>query len=212
MSDKTRIEAELDLLASLESGEAVSQQGLAKRILISVGMVNALLKRAVRKGYVKVSNVPTRRYIYFLTPKGFLEKSRLVAEYLDASLEFVRMATDGYAQIFERAVAMGQNRGVLVGAGELADLAQAAARDAGVEIVGLYEQGSNHAKLHGLAVLAHAEDLAAAAPDFVVVTASRQPQLCYDMIAALMPEKRIHAPAFLRISPARAEDGVGGAS
>ena len=212
MSDKTRIEAELDLLASLESGEAVSQQGLAKRVLVSVGMVNALLKRAVTKGYVKVTNVPSRRYIYFLTPKGFLEKSRLVAEYLDASLEFVRMATDGYAKIFRRAAAVGHRRVVLVGAGELADLAQTAARDTGMEIVGLFEPGSNQARLHGLQVLAHARDLSLAAPDILVVTASRKPQASHDAVEGLLPHVAIHAPDFLRVRTSQGDTEIGGAA
>ena len=83
MPDKSKVQTEIDFLASLEGGEVSSQTSLAGRISVSAGLVNALVKRAVQKGYVKMRKAPYRRYAYYLTPKGFAEKSRLVAKYLD---------------------------------------------------------------------------------------------------------------------------------
>src|SRR3546814_11880534 len=57
---------------------------------VALGLANALLKRCAAKGLVKIQNAPARRYAYYLTPKGFAEKSRLVAEYLEPSLHFFR--------------------------------------------------------------------------------------------------------------------------
>ena len=83
---------ELNLLSALEAGTSESQASLARRIGAAVGLVNALLRRSVRKGYVKMTSAPARRYTYYLTPKGFAEKSRLTAEYLAFSLDFFRRA------------------------------------------------------------------------------------------------------------------------
>ncbi len=58
MADKTGLQTELDLLATLERRDVVTQPALAKRLSISVGMVNALLKRAARKGLVKAKAAP----------------------------------------------------------------------------------------------------------------------------------------------------------
>jgi DNA-binding MarR family transcriptional regulator len=84
--------AEIEFLTSLEEGTVISQMTLSQRINVSVGLINALIKRAVRKGYVKVKSAPYKRYAYYLTPKGFAEKSRLVAQYLEISLGFFRQA------------------------------------------------------------------------------------------------------------------------
>ena len=71
----------LDLLNSVDDG-AQSQRRIAEELGIALGLVNAYLKRCIKKGYVKVSEAPARRYAYYLTPKGFAEKSRLTVQYL----------------------------------------------------------------------------------------------------------------------------------
>ena len=66
----------LSLLNSVDDG-AQSQRRIAEELGIALGLVNAYLKRCVKKGLVKVSQAPARRYAYYLTPQGFAEKSRL---------------------------------------------------------------------------------------------------------------------------------------
>ena len=75
----------LGLLDAVEQDRAQSQRHLASELGIALGLVNAYLKRCIKKGLVKVSEAPARRYAYYLTPKGFAEKSRLTVEYLSAS-------------------------------------------------------------------------------------------------------------------------------
>src|SRR5882757_3874493 len=81
----------LSLLSSVEEG-ASSQRRIAAELGIALGLVNAYLKRCVKKGLVKVSEAPARRYAYYLTPSGFNEKSRLTVEYLSSSFLFFRQA------------------------------------------------------------------------------------------------------------------------
>ena len=73
-----RCKAELDLVTALEEDQQVSQSKLAKRVGMSVGLVNILMKRAVKRGLIKIKQIPGRRYAYYLTPKGFAEKAKLV--------------------------------------------------------------------------------------------------------------------------------------
>ena len=136
MADKIGIQTEIELLAALERREVVTQPALAKRLSISVGMVNALLKRAVRKGLVKAKAAPYKRWAYYVTPEGFQEKSRLVAQYLDTSLAFFRMARREYRLLFQNGQRAGYRRFVLVGRGEVAEIALLAALEADAELVG----------------------------------------------------------------------------
>ena len=48
------------------------------------------IKRCLKKGWIKLKTVPKKRYIYYLTPKGFIEKSKLTAEYLTSSFSLYR--------------------------------------------------------------------------------------------------------------------------
>ena len=67
----------LGLLESVERDGAQSQRRIAADLGIALGLVNAYVKRCVRKGLLKVSEAPARRYVYYLTPQGFAEKSKL---------------------------------------------------------------------------------------------------------------------------------------
>src|SRR3546814_3869106 len=66
----------LGLLNAGDGDRAVTQRGIAADLGIAVGLVNAYLKRCVNKGLIKVQQLPKRRYAYYLTPKGFAEKSQ----------------------------------------------------------------------------------------------------------------------------------------
>ena len=187
------------LLGNVAGQEGLNQRTLARQIGISVGLVNALVHRAVHKGLIKIKEAPARRYAYYLTPKGFTEKSRLVAEYLDYSLTFFRTARHEYSEVFARCEAAGRKRIVLCGAGELAEIATLAANGIGIEIVGLLDRETNHVRIAGVPVV---RDVAAlGAEDVLGITEGRKPQELYEMLMATVGQERVHAPPFLRISP-----------
>jgi DNA-binding MarR family transcriptional regulator len=205
MPDRVDIQTKMDLLATLERGEAVSQLALSQRLSVSVGLVNALLKRAAKKGQAKVLAVPPKRWAYYLTPKGFAEKSRLVATYLDHSLAFFREARAEYAELFARLEALGIRHVVLVGRGELAEIAILAAIETGVEIVGLLDSESNIERLYGLKVIGRLDDSDPSVA--LVITDSREPQAAFNQARAQYAMRRVEAPPFLRIS-ASVPEGV----
>src|SRR5271166_98646 len=113
----------LGLLQSVERDGAQSQRKLASELGIALGLVNAYLKRCVKKGLVKVGQAPARRYAYYLTPKGFAEKSRLTVEYLSDSFSFFRRARADCAELFAAARARGFSRVVVAGVSDLAEIA-----------------------------------------------------------------------------------------
>ena len=53
----------LDLLSSVERDGGQSQRRLASELGIALGLVNAYLRRCVKKGLVKATAAPARRYI-----------------------------------------------------------------------------------------------------------------------------------------------------
>src|SRR3984957_543273 len=113
----------LDLLNSVEADGGRSQRHIAAELGIALGLVNAYLKRCVKKGLVKVGEAPARRYAYYLTPQGFTEKSRLTVNYLSTSFSFFRLAKGDCARAFEAAKISGFSRLVLAGRSDLAEIA-----------------------------------------------------------------------------------------
>lgn len=194
----SRSKQDLDVLTAVERGETVSQLVLSRRVGVAVGLVNALLKRAVRKGFVKIRNAPARRYVYYLTPKGFAEKSRLVSEYIEWSLTFFRQARTQYSELFERARNVGFERVVIAGQGELAEIAVLAALEHGVPLAGILTTRSNQERMFGLPVAATLDAIGHA--DAVIIADSTCAQATYDELVARLGSDCVLAPPLLRIA------------
>lgn len=187
---------QLDFLSAVEQGEVVTQMSLSKRVGVAVGLINAVLKRSINKGYVKARQAPYKRYAYYLTPKGFSEKGRLVAEYLETSLHFFRKAREQYGDIFRAAKRDGLRLAV-AGSGDLVEIAVLAAMAEDVELVAIIDADAGRTERFGVRIHASIEGIAV---DAVVIAASPMPQATYDAYAALLPDDRILAPALLRIT------------
>jgi DNA-binding MarR family transcriptional regulator len=189
-NDKTLL-AVLDVI---ERNPTITQRSVARELNIALGLANAYLKRCARKGLIKVSEVPARRYAYYLTPEGFAEKSRLTAGYLADSFSFFRQARNQCGDAFATAAARGQRRLLLIGAGELAEIASLVVRNHAVEIV---------------AVIAATDDVAALRKtieplnpiDGAVMTALNGAAGAYEAVIAVFGAERVHAPALLRMRP-----------
>ena len=198
MADKVGIQAEIDLLSELERAADVTQTTLSQRVVVSVGLINALMKRAVQKGYVKVRTAPYKRYAYYLTPTGFAEKSRLVAEYLDISLDFFRLARAEYGDLFARTKASGIERVIFMGSGELAEIAFLSARASEVDVIAILDDEANRRSFYGVPVVRSFDELPEAGA--IVVCDAKSPQTSFDLAAECFPEHLILAPRLMRIS------------
>lgn len=132
----------LEILDIVQRNEQVSQRHLAQQLGVALGLANSYLKRCVKKGWVKVHQAPANRYLYYVTPKGFTEKSRLTAEYLFSSLAFYREAGESCTKLFDECERNGWHRLLLCGVSELAEIATLRAMGRRVTIVGFYDPTS----------------------------------------------------------------------
>jgi DNA-binding MarR family transcriptional regulator len=186
----------LGLLSSVETDGARSQRRIAAELGIALGLVNAYLKRCVKKGLVKVGDAPARRYAYYLTPQGFAEKSRLTVQYLSDSFSFFRLAKSDCARVFERAKANGFSRVVLAGKSDLAEVAILCAFEAGVEIVAVVDAHSDVAHFVGVDVCKSYDEVKQGF-DAVIVTDVARAMASYDAAAAACGADHVLAPGLL---------------
>jgi DNA-binding MarR family transcriptional regulator len=205
----------LGVLSAVEADFKTTQRKLSGDLGIALGLANAYLKRCVRKGWVKVSHVPMRRYAYYLTPQGFKEKARLTSEYLTISLDFFRQARNECAELFTAAKARKARRFVLIGAGDLAEVVVLSAIEADVEIMAIVDLSGEHSRCAGQAVLSSIEELVAhmkaggAKADAMLVTSLESFERVGDIAAALAIEptsENLLLPSMLKLRWADAED------
>ena len=80
----------LTIFNSVESTPSINQRKLARELGISLGLTNTYFQRVLKKGWIRAKKVKPRRWLYFLTPQGALEKTRLSMSYMHRTLESFR--------------------------------------------------------------------------------------------------------------------------
>lgn len=191
-----RDEIMLGLLASVERDGACSQRKLAAELGIALGLVNAYLKRCTAKGLVKVRAVPTRRFAYYLTPKGFAEKSRLTVDYLASSFSFFRQARANCSATLHSATGRGIKSIALFGVSDLAEIAIICALEAGVTVRAVVDASDERKAFVGVPVYSSL-DVVRHEIDAVLITDLKDPRGAAATALEAMGAERVLAPALL---------------
>jgi len=134
---------QLEILTAIGEGRPLSQRALAERVGIALGLVNLYLRRLSRKGYVKITEFPTKpaarkRLRYLLTAKGLTEKSRLTYEHMLYSLHLFRRTRETLRASLALMAGRGMKRVALYGPGEAAELAYLTLKEFGLEPIGVF--------------------------------------------------------------------------
>ena len=199
----------LSLLQAVERQNNVTQRSLADELGVAVGLINAYVKRGVKRGLIKVQHVPKRRFAYYLTPHGFAEKSRLAALYLSSSFEFFRQARRDCDAATNAAAEQGWNRLVLIGASDLAEIAIICAAESNAKIVAVVDGRLGRERFHGLPVLARFEDAKLLA-DAALVTSLDDTHNAFVRAAEVFSSERVLVPELLApsvVAPAKTGRG-----
>jgi DNA-binding MarR family transcriptional regulator len=196
----------LGLLSSVERDGGQSQRRLASELGIALGLVNAYLRRCVKKGLVKVTEAPARRYMYYLTPTGLAEKSRLTVEYLSVSFGFFRQAKAECGAVFAAAVERGFSRVAFAGISDLAEIAMICAFDSGVKVTAIVDASSALAHFVGVPVVASFEAIVGTCDAVVITDVLRAAELT-EQASRVICADRVLIPK-LSLPPPRVPNGV----
>jgi DNA-binding MarR family transcriptional regulator len=129
----------LKILEAVDQEEAPSQRDLARRLDISLGLVNSFIKRLVKKGYFKAKTIPKNRVKYILTPQGAAEKTRLTYEYIRHSFGYYREMRLRMKNRYRELEAQGVRNLAFCGVSELAEIAALMLHESRMTLVGLYD-------------------------------------------------------------------------
>jgi len=205
--DHSSYEAELTLglLQAIGKDSRRTQRSISRELGVALGLVNAYLKRCVKKGLIKVSQAPSNRYAYYLTPKGFAEKSRLTAEFLRQSLGLFRQAQFEYVELLTYCEMNQMRQLALHGFSDLAEIVSLCAKDFDVEIVGIVDPRTNIDSPESVLIYSDISQLSNI--DAHILTDLYQPQKVYDSLVKLALAEKVLAPRLLGV-----EENIGSKS
>jgi len=163
----------LKILEEIDRNEAPSQRDMARKLDISLGLVNSFVKRLTQKGYFKVTNIPRNRVKYILTPKGAAEKMRLTYEYIKYSFAFYKTSRQKLRELFQNLAKQEVARIVFYGISDLAEIAYISLQEFPIELVAVIDDMKNGESFFG----------------YIVIDPSRVETISYDrvLITAIMP-------------------------
>ena len=85
-----RSDTDYKILKILEGNPNLTQRQIAKKLNLSLGKTNYVIRALIDSGWVKLNNFKRSDhkigYIYLLTPQGIAQKTRLAKIFLDIKL------------------------------------------------------------------------------------------------------------------------------
>ena len=187
----------LELLQAIEQKNDVTQRHLADKLGVALGLANSYLKRCVRKGLVKIHQAPANRYLYYLTPNGFTEKSRLTAQYLSHSFGYYRESSASINSIYQICEKQSWDKVILCGISELAEIACIRAHEHSIKIVGVFEPDSKTQSFLNFQIFSNLDSYGQA--DAFIITSLNKPKSIYEILLEKKQADRILIPEILGI-------------
>lgn len=168
----------LQILNELSDNGNTTQRDISTRLGIALGLVNSYIKNLITKGYIKVKSIPPRRYAYYLTPKGFAEKTRLTYHFLQNYTRIYREARVSLKTLFNELQARGVKRVVFAGADEVAEIAYLTLQETELELSGIVDEEKAGKKFFGREILP-VKDLGSIVHDSIVITSYKKSEKLY---------------------------------
>jgi DNA-binding MarR family transcriptional regulator len=135
-SDEMR---DLRLLEELEKHPIVSQRELSHKFGIALGVTNACLKRMARKGLIRIRDLNPRKIGYYLTPKGFVEKTRLTIHLISFRVQHYSELKKVIANRLLEMQRDGRQRVVFYGVSDEMEVAFVTLQGVNLKLVGIVE-------------------------------------------------------------------------
>lgn len=122
--ETTISEREFAIISEIAISNSSSQRTIAKKLDISLGLTNLIIKRLAKMGYVKIRQINRRNIQYLLTPKGFSEKARKSYNYTLRTINSLTLMREKIQNLAIAKYKSGIRNFIIMGDNELADITE----------------------------------------------------------------------------------------
>jgi DNA-binding MarR family transcriptional regulator len=184
---------ELNLLQELAKNPIISQRELSHKFGIALGVTNACLKRMARRGWIRIMNQDHRKIGYFLTPKGFAEKSKLTLLLISWTAKHYAALKDIIGKRLLEAQNTGLQRFVFYGVSDEMEIAYITLQGLNIKLVGIVEDDEifNPRMILGyeLEPVSRVNELT---PDFILITSLIEIGKKKERLKTLINSENVH--------------------
>jgi len=159
----------LQILDELSNNDSLTQRDLSSRLGIALGLVNSYIKNLVKKGFITVKTIPSKRYAYYLTPQGFTEKTRLTYHMLSDYTRIYRDARKNLKVLFQELSEVGIKNVIFAGTDEVAEIAYLSLQETDLRLAGVVDMEQTNVRFINNTVQ-HIEKVRQMEFDCIVIT------------------------------------------
>ena len=179
------------LLDEISRNNEITQRDLSKRLGIALGLINSYIKNLASKGYITISAIPRKRYKYYLTPQGFIEKTRMTYHHLQNFTNLYRVARHDFQKIFHNFHKDNIKSVVFCGTDEVAEIAYITLQEFGIKLVAVVDSKNESKSFLGQKTRS-IEDLKIMDYDRVIITSFlKEEELYSSMVKIGVPPDKI---------------------
>jgi len=162
---------DLQLLEEIEQNPRISQRELSNKFGIALGVTNACIKRMARRGLIRLKGFPPRRIAYYLTPKGFAEKSKLMLHFFSYNIQHYAEMKKLISKKLLEMHQSGVKRVAFFGVSDEMEIAYITLQGSDMKLVGIADEdgGKQGTRLLGHKVLSLGE-VKGLNPDAILIT------------------------------------------
>ncbi len=90
---------ELLVIKQISHNPRLDQRTIAQKTGLSLGLVNLIIKKLAKTGYIKIKMLNGKKLEYILTPKGFSEKVKKTYNYVLKTIKYISNTTEKIKQL-----------------------------------------------------------------------------------------------------------------
>ncbi len=113
---------ELDTLLEIKKNPSTTQRSLSRKLNISLGLTNAIIKNLIHRGWLKAKKDTGRKLLYIITPEGMANVSRLMYNRFQETLHYYHYTKDLLTAYLTKLYQQGERTINIYGTGQLAEI------------------------------------------------------------------------------------------
>jgi len=113
---------ELNTLLEIKQNPSLSQRSLSRKLNISLGLTNAIIKNLIHRGWLKVKKDTGRKLLYIITPEGMANVSRLMYSRFQETLHYYHYTKNLLTAYLMKLYQQGEKTINIYGTGQLAEI------------------------------------------------------------------------------------------
>lgn len=115
-------EVEYKVIEAFEKSNASTQREISNYAGISLGLTNIIIKRLVKKGFLKMKKLNKRKILYYLTPKSLIQKSIKTYSYIESTVKEVVLMKNKIQEAIKNRITEKHKEIIIVGKNEVSEI------------------------------------------------------------------------------------------